>query len=54
MTGTANCTTLGPASVAGIDQVVRVNNGTTIKAYTTVTGTPVYGASVVVVQDTTR
>jgi hypothetical protein len=51
-TATAVCTTLGAASVAQINQVVRVRNATGITAHTTITGTPTYDTSMVVVQDT--
>jgi hypothetical protein len=52
LTATANCTTLGPNSVAQINQVVRTHPNTAIGASTSITGSPVYDASAVVVIDT--
>lgn len=52
LTATANCASMGTASVAQINQIIRAAPATTMGASVAITGAPTYDASVVVEQDT--
>jgi hypothetical protein len=53
LSGTATCTTLGAASVAHIDQTVRIHNNSKIQYYTTIVNTPTYDVAIYAVPLTT-